>query len=831
MTKSARDKVLVRKSQGRSGVLRRSIEKLGATGGGKKWIVSAHLNLSIRLTIVKTQARANLSLNLNVTPKLKTNNQALQNVALGLSSNLYLSVRLELTSELMLKRKLMITGLSKGMSNGENDDLDDDMGTEDLAKLLEAKKSILAELEMKRSDVEEEQNGIDSSSSYDSSDTEQITEQDSQCVEDIDELLERPIEESANLPSHKKLAKRFKRVLEYRGTDHFDVLPDGWVEVTHSSGLPVYLHKPSRVCTFGRPYFLGPGSVRRHRVPESAIPCYFQKKLLRENEQEQEDPQKVEEPAEKVTQNGQNGTDREQPSTSSNILDKSNDGEEKSNRSEILNKLLAPATSKDIMKSQLTPDELYEYARKAFKMKNICVYRFQKWTDARNFYKDKKRCANERMAMLGINKDTLRPTLPGDVKLITVPSFDHASKPQQRGFYLNPRGKTSVNILHEFVQKVLKCTVKYVPSETRSSATPYHCVARLVVMNNPKDKSLSAVSVKERLAYLKAKCYASQSDIKPDISGQNPNADSIQSTVQDGEEYITLGEGYGNSIKLAKLTAARKAVENLIPGKIEFAEDGTGVVKSESNEAESTPSDNLEIFDHLAMNDTRIPELCTRCNQPSPYLILQECLKRSATFGDTEISSSTRRLRHQQHLFELKVGKHTVHVHCSNKREGKQKAAQQMIAKLHPNEKTWGAILRLYGYEAQQKHKEARKNKESIIKLQGEVRNQNEKGRRNAESSESPPTKKRKKVKKMTQSSESEPQASNSSNSTSVPSKCPFTSSSLDPSSITQPKSRPDQLGFTQLPVLNETELREMSSRLAKMFPEKFGLPMPCLEL
>lgn len=34
---------------------------------------------------------------------------------------------------------------------------------------------------------------------------------------------------------------RLKRVLMYRGTDHFDVLPDGWVEVTHSSGLPVYL--------------------------------------------------------------------------------------------------------------------------------------------------------------------------------------------------------------------------------------------------------------------------------------------------------------------------------------------------------------------------------------------------------------------------------------------------------------------------------------------------------------------------------------------------------------------------------------------------------------
>jgi hypothetical protein len=31
-----------------------------------------------------------------------------------------------------------------------------------------------------------------------------------------------------------------KRVLAYRGVDHFDVLPEGWVEITHASGLPVY---------------------------------------------------------------------------------------------------------------------------------------------------------------------------------------------------------------------------------------------------------------------------------------------------------------------------------------------------------------------------------------------------------------------------------------------------------------------------------------------------------------------------------------------------------------------------------------------------------------
>jgi hypothetical protein len=31
---------------------------------------------------------------------------------------------------------------------------------------------------------------------------------------------------------------------------------------------------------------------------------------------------------------------------------------------------------------------------------------------------------------------------------------------------------------------------------------------------------------------------------------------------------------------------------------------------------------------------------------------------------------------------------------------------------------TWGSILRLYGYEAQQKFREARKNKDSVVKLQ-----------------------------------------------------------------------------------------------------------------
>lgn len=47
-----------------------------------------------------------------------------------------------------------------------------------------------------------------------------------------------------------------------RDQDYFEMLPEGWIEVTHYSGMPVYLHKQARVCTMAKPYYLGPGSAR-----------------------------------------------------------------------------------------------------------------------------------------------------------------------------------------------------------------------------------------------------------------------------------------------------------------------------------------------------------------------------------------------------------------------------------------------------------------------------------------------------------------------------------------------------------------------------------------
>lgn len=54
-----------------------------------------------------------------------------------------------------------------------------------------------------------------------------------------------------------------------------------------------------------------------------------------------------------------------------------------------------------------------------------------------------------------------RPGLPAETKLITVPGLNETSKPSQRNVSLNPIGKSSIALLHDFVQKILKNTVLY----------------------------------------------------------------------------------------------------------------------------------------------------------------------------------------------------------------------------------------------------------------------------------------------------------------------------------------------------------------------------------
>ena len=50
--------------------------------------------------------------------------------------------------------------------------------------------------------------------------------------------------------------------MEKGKTSNFDILPSGWICAKHDSGMPVYLHKQTRVVSLTKPYFLGKGSIK-----------------------------------------------------------------------------------------------------------------------------------------------------------------------------------------------------------------------------------------------------------------------------------------------------------------------------------------------------------------------------------------------------------------------------------------------------------------------------------------------------------------------------------------------------------------------------------------
>ncbi|XP_058788955.1 microprocessor complex subunit DGCR8-like [Phymastichus coffea] len=257
-----------------------------------------------------------------------------------------------------------------------------------------------------------------------------------------DDEIEAMLEESLPEEFKRKLADRKnqvhyeekeKLIMDEIGHNHFEFLPEGWVKVTHNSGMPLYLHRQSRVCTLSRPYFLGPGSVRKHEVPVSAIPCLQYRRAMKTDEEEKKRMQDVQTsnlPSAKVE------TIQEHRAT------QSIDGE-----------------------------NLRNYCQALFRFKTIKVLRFKSWSQRRKFAKNRK------------NRKVERPTLPDNTKLITLPigliprtsssTIDEDSNKPPKPWTMNPSNKSYVCILHEYVQRVWKTQPTYNFKELENPSTPY----------------------------------------------------------------------------------------------------------------------------------------------------------------------------------------------------------------------------------------------------------------------------------------------------------------------------------------------------------------------
>ncbi|XP_052122444.1 microprocessor complex subunit DGCR8 isoform X3 [Frankliniella occidentalis] len=520
---------------------------------------------------------------------------------------------------------------------------------------------------------DQEDNNDSSDSYYEETDHSDVSD------DEIEKMLEEGLSEKykvkrqklANGRYAKKLdpgqyENRRKLVLDEICTNHFELLPEGWVQVTHNTGIPIYLHKTTRVCTTAMPYFLGPGSARKHKVPMSAVPCLQYRKAL---DKEKCGVQKYIRSENTALGNQNNESERSSFEGRETKVDCASDGKTSANldkeeeagntksQEQSSNSAPLPAARIETARENaeainLSHVELREYCQRLFRFKTIEVMRFKTWAERRKFAKIKKK-----------ERQLQRPSLPDGTKLITFPILEggdsNSNGRTKKEWIMNPNGKSYVCILHEYVQHALKKQPVYEFKDLENPATPYS----------------ATVSINK----------------------------------------MKYGTGVGTSKKQAKAEAAKLTLEILIPEMRQKIENDSH--KGGRGPGRSQNSD-LSFFDDIKIEDPRVHEFCAKTTEPSPYAILLTCLKRNFGLSDIDIKYQVNTLRHQKNEFIMSVGNHSATVICKNKREGKQRASQSILQAMHPHINNWGSLLRLYGSRSIKTPREKKIEEQEITTLQ-----------------------------------------------------------------------------------------------------------------
>jgi microprocessor complex subunit DGCR8 len=299
--------------------------------------------------------------------------------------------------------------------------------------------------------------------------------------------------------------------------------------------------------------------------------------------------------------------------------------------------------------NSVNPEELREYCMRLFKFKQFTCKRFKSWRDRRKHTKEQKRLHLQ------------RPTLPEGVQLITFPVQRPAGESDSgkaiKEYTMNPQGKSSVCILHEYVQHALRMQPSYTFGEIRNSASPY---AATVMINNVK-----------------------------------------------------YGIGYGTSKKLAKAAAAAATLEILIPEMKDVLKT-SGAANNELYHIgyfDQVEMDDPRIPKMCASVSEPSPyALLLAC--------LQRNFGQGST---SDIKFDVISTNGQANRFKMQTGEHCVEVTASNKREGKQLASQALLCKIHPHIKNFGSFLRLYGNGSIKSVKEKKQEEQQITTLQSKA--------------------------------------------------------------------------------------------------------------
>ncbi|KAA0192667.1 hypothetical protein HAZT_HAZT005765 [Hyalella azteca] len=572
----------------------------------------------------------------------------------------------------------------------------------------------------------------------------------------------------------------------------FDRLPEGWVMITHASGIHVYLHRGTRVCTLSRPYFIGQGSTRRHDVPLSAIPCLLHKKKKEERMKrlaEEESRAKKSETSELCDKESSVSVDQPNTTDNSACINSSSSNCPMSQIPEFSNQPVLSTSSNEITNEQsLTARESSH---------SSCASDLLRTGMSEN---ENSNSTGDECGKTTTPSDLSQKTNPDNSETPTISSLEHS--PESSGnlnaiasdaaivtsttcgntnpddnsnaesVKINAKGKERSSTFNTALAVALNIepanpppTADQLPgSHQVTFERPVLAVVEAQELNAycsnlfefkvilakkfpswncrrkhekrmkkiqpmlPEGTKLLSLkpntNPEEEMAFKKKKWLlnpANRSSIcilheyvqyvmktKPTYKFKevdNASCPYAAALFIDGMEYAT---GYGSSKKLAKAEAAAATLSILVP------ELGA---KFQSNKDKPDDSDTT-FFDQIRIEDPNVPELCNRMSEVPPYSLLLVCLQRNYCMDNNNITCQLIPHKGQKNEFEMTVGKHTVRVPCKNKKEGKQKASQALLQKLHPHIVSWGSMLRLYGNKSLQELKAKKKEEQEVTNLQ-----------------------------------------------------------------------------------------------------------------
>ncbi|XP_068623381.1 microprocessor complex subunit DGCR8 [Battus philenor] len=569
--------------------------------------------------------------------------------------------------------------------------------------------------------------------------------------EEIEKMLEEDLPEGfkgAPKPKEKPYVTRQKIVLQEKGVNHFEVLPLDWMMVRHYSGMPVYMHRTTRVCTLSKPYFLGKGNTRRHDIPISAIPCLAYRRALEEEEKQKEIDKKIDELIKSGTwinndtqTNGVSNTNEntsEDVQDNTEIIDEENIKTEKADEEEY--KMMGEKIDAiEVEISGISVDNGEEFAS------NVEIKQdgnSQDETSNMSTEESQSRCPfghnaeSDTKETPGGSQELDNTNVPQPVVLpggIVMPpprvesvntswKTQHLTPEQINDYCKNLFKFKTVNIMHfnrwADRRKYTKArkTLQYptLPEGTKLITIPAH--------STPGQENGNKTAKRDWVMNMNGRCYLSvfheyvyralQKQPVYEFKQLENAATPYQATVYIGG--MQYGVGFGSSKRQAKSAAARASIHILIPE-----------MRDQLEPVASPSEPDFTFFDYVNIEDPRIAEFCAATCEPSPHAILRTCLLRNFGAGDRHIHTEMKKLEYQKIELTMKVGKHSATVVCKNKKMAKQRASQSILQALHPHVRSWGSLLRLYGSRSMKSCKEKKLEEQQITLLQDKAR-QNE---------------------------------------------------------------------------------------------------------